>query len=435
MTVFVPIVLGIFLLLLLITLFKLDAFISFILVCLFVGIFGGLSLEETVTTIQLGMGETLSSLVIILGFGAMLGKLIAESGAADNITHKLVTKFGLKHIQFSLILVGFIIGIPLFYTVGFVILVPFSIALASKTKLPLLYIGLPMLASLSVTHGFLPPHPAPTGIANMYGAALDKTMIYGIIVGIPSILAAKFLLSGTMNRLVPKLNPKFIVSDSNSEFKSPNLTVSLIISLLPVILIGGSSLYHLIFIENLIIKGFGNPSIAMLSSVLAGIYFLGIRTGRNISDIMTILREAVSSIAMVLLIIAGAGAFKQIMIATEISPQLGTFFQSLGLSPIILSWLIAAIIRIIVGSATVAGLTAAGIMLPMVEPSGIAPELLVLATGSGSIFFSHINDGGFWLFKEYFNMSIKETLQSWTIMESIVSLTGLIGVLILNLII
>ena len=210
MTVFVPIVLGIFLLLLLITLFKLDAFISFILVCLFVGIFGGLSLEETVTTIQLGMGKTLSSLVIILGFGAMLGKLIAESGAADNITYKLVTKFGLKHIQFSLILVGFIIGIPLFYTVGFVILVPFSIALASKTKLPLLYIGLPMLASLSVTHGFLPPHPAPTGIANMYGAALDKTMIYGIIVGVPSILAAKFLLSGTMNRLVPKLIPKFI---------------------------------------------------------------------------------------------------------------------------------------------------------------------------------------------------------------------------------
>ena len=153
------------------------------------------------------------------------------------------------------------------------------------------------------------------------------------------------------------------------------------------------------------------------------------------SEIMTILREAVSSIAMVLLIIAGAGAFKQIMIATEISLQIGAFFESLGLSPIILAWLIAAIIRIIVGSATVAGLTAAGIMLPMVEASGIAPELLVLATGAGSIFFSHINDSGFWLFKEYFNMSIGETLQSWTVMESIVSLVGLMGVLILNLIV
>ena len=152
------------------------------------------------------------------------------------------------------------------------------------------------------------------------------------------------------------------------------------------------------------------------------------------SEIMTILRDAVSNIAMILLIIAGAGAFKQIMIATETSIQIGTFLQSLGLSPIILAWLIAAIIRIIVGSATVAGLTAAGIMLPMVENSGIAPELLVLATGAGSIFFSHINDGGFWLFKEYFNMSIKETLQSWTVMESIVSLVGLLGVLILNLI-
>ena len=433
--VFIPIILGIFLLLFLITFVKLDTFISFILVCLFVGIVGGLSLEETVTTVQLGIGKTLGSLVIILGFGAMLGKLIAESGAADKITHKLVAKFGLKNIQFSLILVGFIIGIPLFYTVGFVILVPFAIALASKTKLPLLYLGLPMLASLSVTHGFLPPHPAPTAIAGIYGAALDKTMIYGAIVGIPAILAAKFLLSGTMNRLIPKLKQEFIVSDVSTEFKTPNLTISLTISLLPVILIAGNSLYHLIFNYNPIIKGLGNPAIAMLCSVLAGIYFLGIRTGRNMSEIMTILREAVSSIAMVLLIIAGAGAFKQIMIATEISLQIGAFFESLGLSPIILAWLIAAIIRIIVGSATVAGLTAAGIMLPMVEASGIAPELLVLATGAGSIFFSHINDSGFWLFKEYFNMSIGETLQSWTVMESIVSLVGLMGVLILNLIV
>ena len=343
MTVFIPIIFGIFLLLLLITLIKLNPFISFILVCLFVGIFSGLSLEETVKAIQLGMGKTLSSLVIILGFGAMLGKLIAESGTADNITHKLVIKFGLKHIQLSLILVGFIIGIPLFYTVGFVILVPFAITLASKTKLPLLYIGLPMLASLSVTHGFLPPHPAPTAIANMYSAALDKTMIYGIIVGIPSILVARLLLSRTMNRLVPKLREEFIISDLKTEFKTPNLTVSLIISLLPVILIAGSSFYHLIFDENIIIKGLGNPSISMLCSVLAGIYYLGIRTGRTMSDIMTVLREGVSSIAMVLLIIAGAGAFKQIMIATEISLQLGTYFQSTGLSPLILAWLIAAI--------------------------------------------------------------------------------------------
>ena len=433
--VFIPIILGIFLLLFLITFIKLDTFISFILVCLFVGIVGGLPLEETVTTVQLGIGKTLGSLVIILGFGAMLGKLIAESGAADKITHKLVAKFGLKNIQFSLILVGFIIGIPLFYTVGFVILVPFAIALASKTKLPLLYLGLPMLASLSVTHGFLPPHPAPTAIAGIYGAALDKTMIYGAIVGIPAILAAKFLLSGTMNRLAPKLKQEFIVSEANAAFKPPNLTVSLIISLLPVILIAGSSLYHLIFNYNPIINWLGNPAIAMLCSVLAGIYFLGIRTGRNMSEIMIILKEAVSSIAMVLLIIAGAGAFKQIMIATEISLQIGAFFESLGLSPIILAWLIAAIIRIIVGSATVAGLTAAGIMLPMVESSGIAPELLVLATGAGSIFCSHINDSGFWLFKEYFNMSIGETLQSWTVMESIVSLVGLMGILILNLIV
>jgi Gnt-I system high-affinity gluconate transporter len=430
--VFIPIILGVIALILLVTWVKLDTFISFMLVCLFVGLASGLSITATVNAIEKGIGNTLSSLVMILGFGAMLGKLVAESGAANKITNSLVKSFGLKNIQLALIVTGFIVGIPMFYTVGFVILVPLVIAIAHNTKLPLLYVGLPMLASLSVTHGFLPPHPAPTAIAGMYGADMGLTLIYGIIVGIPAILSAKFLLSKTMKRIQPVLLKDYVVETDN-RFAIPPLKICLIIALLPVILIGGSSLIKLYLPKNIVIEAIANPAVAMLITVLMAIYFLGIRTGRKTTEVMKILSSAVSSIAVVLLIIAGAGAFKQIMVDTHVSEQIGQVLGSLGLSPILLAWLIAALIRVSVGSATVAGLTAAGIMKPMVAVSGVSPELLVLATGAGSITLSHINDGGFWLFKEYFNVSIKETLLSWTLMETTVSVVGLIGILILNL--
>ncbi len=430
--VFVPLLLGIILLVLLVTVVKLDTFISFMLVCLFVGISGGLSVTDTVAAIQTGIGNTLSSLVIILGFGAMLGKLVAESGAANKITNSLVKRFGIKNIQFSLIVTGFIVGIPMFYTVGFVILVPLVIAIASNTKLPLLYVGLPMLASLSVTHGFLPPHPAPTAIAEMYNADLGLTLLYGIICGIPAITAAKFLLAKTMKRIQP-IPLKDYVVETDDRYTVPSLTTCLLIALLPVILIGGASMVQGLIGQNTVVDAIGNPSIAMLASVLAAIYFLGIKTGRNTTSVMKILGVAVSSVAGVLLIIAGAGSFKQIMIETNMSEQIGDVLGGLGLSPLILAWLIAALIRVSVGSATVSALTAASIMLPMVGTSGVSTELLVLATGAGSITFSHINDGGFWLFKEYFNVSIKETLMSWTMMETTVSIVGLICVLILNL--
>jgi Gnt-I system high-affinity gluconate transporter len=429
---FLPIILGIILLVVLVAVVKLDTFISFMLVCLFVGLTGGLSVTEAVTAIQTGIGKTLGSLVIILGFGAMLGKLVAESGAANEITNKLVSLFGIKNIQIALIATGFIVGIPMFYTVGFVILVPLVIVIASKTKLPLLYVGLPMLASLSVTHGFLPPHPAPTAIAEMYGADLGLTLIYGIITGIPAIFVAKWVLTKTMKTIQPVLLKEYVV-EVNDEFKTPTFMTGFAIALLPVLLIGGASLMKMLVGENPVILAIGNPAIAMLLSVLAAIYFLGIRSGRPVKNVMNILTSAISGVAAVLLIISGAGAFKQIMIETKISDQMGAVLGQLGMSPLLLAWLIAALIRVSVGSATVAALTAAGIMMPMVGNAGVPPELLVLATGAGSITFSHINDGGFWLFKEYFNVSIKETLLSWSLMETTVSIVGLIGVFILNL--
>ncbi len=432
--VFLPIIIGIVLLVLLVAVVKLDTFISFVLVCLLVGVTGGLTMAQSMDAIEAGIGNTLSSLVLILGFGAMLGKLVATSGAADQITNSLVSLFGIKNIQIALIITGFIVGIPMFYTVGFVILVPLVITIATTTKLPLLYVGLPMLASLSVTHGFLPPHPAPTAISEIYGADLGLTLIYGIIAGIPAILTAKFLLAGVMKRIRPTPLKEFVV-ERDERFAVPPMSTSIIIALLPVMLIGGSSLLNTFIPNNAVITSIGNPSIAMLISVLAAIYFLGIRTGRKLSDVTKALSESIAGIAGVLLIIAGAGAFKQIMVATEISGQIGQLLGSLDLSPLLLAWIIAALIRVCVGSATVAGLTAASIIMPVVASSNVSPELLVLATGAGSITFSHINDGGFWLFKEYFNVSIKETLMSWTLMETSVSIVGLGVVLLLSLIV
>ncbi len=432
--VFLPLIIGIILLVLLVTVVKLDTFISFMLVCLFVGITGGLSIAESVDAIQTGIGSTLGSLVIILGFGAMLGKLVAESGAANTITNFLVAKFGLKHVQMALIVTGFIVGIPMFYTVGFVILVPLVIAIASNTKLPLLYVGLPMLASLSVTHGFLPPHPAPTAIAEMYNADLGLTLIYGIICGIPAILGAKILLSKTMKRIQPDYLKEY-VAETDDRYKIPSVKTALMVALLPVLLIGGSSILRIIIGESVLVEILGNPSIAMLLSVLAAVYFLGIRTGRKMNDIAKTLTSAVSGVAVVLLIISGAGALKQIMVDTEISDALGMALSDIGMPPLIMAYVIASLIRVSLGSATVAGLTAGTIMAPLIGPTGVSPELLVLATGAGSITFSHINDGGFWLFKEYFNVSIKETLLSWTLMETSLSFIGLLCILLLDLIV
>jgi len=402
------------------------------LVCLFVGITGGLSIPEGMTAIQEGIGKTLGSLVMILGFGAMLGKLVAESGAANKITNKLVGWFGIKNIQLALIVTGFIVGIPMFYTVGFVILVPLVIAIAAQTRLPLLYVGLPMLASLSVTHGFLPPHPAPTAIAEMYGADVGLTLLYGIIAGIPAILAAKFLLAKTMQRIRPIPLKEYVV-ETNTKFRIPSIATCLAVALLPVVLIGGVSLLQSIIGENDVLSALGNPAFAMLIAVLVAIYFLGVRTGRSMTEVMKILSSAISGVAGVLLIIAGAGAFKQIMIATGVSDEIGASLGGLGLSPLLMAWLIAALIRVCVGSATVAALTAASIIMPIfATTTDCSPELLVLATGAGSITFSHINDGGFWLFKEYFNVSIKETLLSWTLMETTVSIVGLLMVFVID---
>jgi Gnt-I system high-affinity gluconate transporter len=408
-----------------------------VIVSLSVAIAEGMSLGDAVLSIENGIGSTMGFIVMILGFGAMLGKLVSESGAAQRITTKLVDAFGKKYLQLALMLTGFIVGISLFYDVAFFIMIPLIFTVAATTRLPLLYVGLPMLAALSVTHGYLPPHPAPTAIVGMFQADLGKTMVYGIIVAIPAIIISGPILSRALSRIDARPLQEFISSKPMNEEALPGFWVSLFSALLPVILISFSTIANFFMAEESMIRkllGYvGNPVIAMLISVLVAVYTLGLARGRKIGDIMKSLTHSVVSLTVIMLLIAGAGALKQVLIDSGVSKYIGDLLSQSSISPLILGWLIATTLRFCVGSATVAGITTAGIVLPLISATGVKPELMVLAIGSGSLMLGHVNDGGFWLFKEYFNLSIKDTLKSWTIMETSIGVTGLIGVLILSL--
>lgn len=430
-------VVAILLLIILVVSFKIDTFISFLLVSIGLGIAVGMDIQHISASITKGIGNTLGPLVIILGFGAMLGKLVADSGAAQQITASLTKIFGTKNIQWGMALAGLIIGIPLFYTAGFIVVIPLIFAIAATTRLPLLYVGIPMLAALSVAHGFLPPHPSPTAIAEQLHADMSKTLIYGIIIAIPTISLAGPLFAKTLKRFNPKPPADILQIKSLPVEQLPGIGISLVTALMPVILLAVTAII-LFFVSpegflGKIMTFLGDPNIAMLLSVLIAIYFLGMRRGNKIPVIMKQLEEAFKSISVILLIIAGSGIFMQVMSDGGVSVYIGQLLKDMQLSPLVLGWLIAAIIRVCIGSATVAGLTTVGIMLPILGfNQHIHPELMVLSIGAGSLMFSHVNDGGFWLFKEYFNLTIKQTFLTWTMMETIVSVTGLVGVLILN---
>jgi len=431
--------LGIIILLLLIIVFKINAFISFIIVALFLGIAEGMPLAKVISSVQQGIGETLGLLVLILGFGGMLGKIIAESGAAQKIATRLTASFGLKNIQWALVVTGFIVGIPMFYNVGFVVLIPLVFTVAASTGLSLMYVGIPLLASLSVTHGFLPPHPSPTAIATMFGADIGKTMGYGIIVSIPAIVIAGPLFSRTLKRIKASPIKEFVNPRILKNEEMPGIWNSVLATLLPVILIGSASVSSFVFPEGNKIRtilGFlGDPVVAMLLSLLSAVYFLGLKRGKKMTEIMDSIAHSVGSITMVLLIIAGAGGFKQVLVNSGVSENIAELLNKSSISPLLLAWIISALLRICVGSATVAGLTTASILLPLATNGTVNKELFVLSIGAGSLMLSHVNDTGFWMFKEYFNLSVKDTFLSWSIMETLVSIIGLAGVLILNLIV
>ena len=427
---------GILALFLLVAVIRLNTFISFILVALGIGIFQGMPLDQLVGSLEKGIGNILGFLVMILGFGAMLGKLVAESGAAQRITEGLVAYFGVKNTKIAVMLTGFLVGITLFYSVGFVILVPLVFTVAASTGLPLIQVALPMLASLSVTHGFLPPHPAPSALSVMFEADLGKTLLYGVIVSIPAILISGPVLVRFLPKVQARPIKEFQASRIFTKEEMPGLGISLFTTLLPVLIIGIATV--LIELNSLsaqtttVVEFIGNPVIALLITVLFAAYVLGIRRGKSVKEVMDIYANSIKGITMVLLIIAGSGALKQILVDSGVSQEIGVMLEGINISPLIIAWFIATVIRFTVGSATVAGLTAAGIVLPLVSATDVSPELMVLAIGSGSLMLSHLNDSGFWLFKEYFNLTIKETLSTWTVMETSIGISGLLGVLALN---
>jgi len=428
--------LGILALILLIAVVKLDTFLSFIVVSMGIGIASGLDVIAVGKAIQDGVGDTLGDLTLIIGFGAMLGKLVAESGAASKITDALLKKVGTKNLQWGLALAGFVIGIPLFYNAGFIIVIPLIFAVAQASGFNMLYVGIPMLASLSVAHGYLPPHPSPAAIALQLNADLGKTLLYGLIVAIPAIAIAGPIFAKTLKNF--KINPDVSIFGFKEipKDKQPALGVSLLVALMPVILLSMGSVVKGYFPDSQFIQLMSEPYFGMLLSVFFAVYFLGIRQGRTLEDVSKSLADSFKDIAVILLIIAGAGALKQILSASGTSTYIGELLQNVKINPLLLGWSTAAFIRICVGSATVSGLTAVGILAPLfASQPDFQPELMVLAIGSGSLIMGHMNDGGFWLFKEYFNLSIKDTLRTWTVMETLVSVVGLIGVLILSVIV
>lgn len=426
------------LLILLISYFKVDAFLSFVAVSAVAAIFLGVPLDTIPAIIDKGVGSILGDLTLIIVLGAMLGKLVAESGAAQKIADVMVYAFGTNKIQWGLMITGFIVGIPLFYGIGFVLLVPIIFSIVYQYRLPAVYIGLPMLAALSVAHGFLPPHPSPVALVSLFNADIGITLILGILIAIPAIILAGPIYSKTLKNVKTGPLKLFEKEVTVSRYTVPGKTNSFISATLPVFLLIIATTIPYLFpamtggaarLNSFI----GAPSIVMFIALVVATYTLGIRQGRSIKSVMSVYTDAVKDIAPILLIIAGSGIFKQVMEDSGVSLELGKTMESLKIHPLILGWMIAGILRGCVGSATVAALTAAGIIMPLMTQANVNPNLMVLSLGAGSLMFSHVNDSGFWLFKEYFNLSIKDTLRSWSVMEIIVSVVGLLGVLVLNM--
>jgi len=422
-------------LVLLITQFKINAFLAFLVVSILAGLLLGIEVSKITASIQKGLGDMLGSLVIVVASGAMLGKLTAESGAAQQIASGMMKLFGERYIHWALMITGFVIGIPLFYNVGFVLVIPLIFSVAYKYKLPAVYIGVPMLASLSVTHGFLPPHPSPTALVAQFNADMGATLFYGILIGIPTSIIAGPIFARTLKK-IQSTPLKIFNSEPLPEDKLPGLGISVFTAMLPVILIAFTTILGNIVKEEGLLKTiitfFSDAAIVMILSLAVATYTLGLRMGMTMKKVMDVYGDAIKDIAMLLLIMGGAGTLKQILTDSGVSNEIGLILNGLDVHPLLLGWSIACVIRVCVGSATVAGLTAAGIVMPLLSRPDVDPNLMVLAVGAGSLMFSHVNDAGFWLFKEYYNLSIKDTIRTWSLMETIVSIVGLAGVMTLE---
>ena len=452
----VSVLIAIAILLVLVHALKLDAFFALILTAFVVGIMNGMDVLGVLQSLLKGIGATLGNVALVLVFGAMLGRLVGESGAARAIAEWLVRISGTRRMQFAMAATGILVGMPMLYNAGFIVVIPLVYSVAATTGLPLVSLGLPLASGLSVTHGFLPPHPAPTFMAFVYGANMSQTHALGMVVMVPAVLLGGVYLTRMLTRFrvaqgsVPKeLNEDHPIDPAHL----PSVGISVFTILVPVFLMlfGGlvDALTHTTGIDpfrpdydfraglaaavpDAALRAFvigtkfvGNANVALFVAVFVALYTLGRRRGRTMPQLMESLRHGVAGVATILMLIAAGGAFSQVLRDAGVGNYVAARAAGMQLNPLLLAFGVASLLRLAVGSATVAGMTTAGLVAPMVAASGVSPELMVLATGAGSLMFSHFNDTGFWMFKEYFNLTIPQTFATWSVMEMGVALVGM----------
>jgi len=421
-------------LIVLITVFKLNPFITLLLASLALAVATGMPLSTIVHSFEAGVGATLGHIAIVVALGTMLGKMMAESGGADQIAHTMIRFFGEKRIHWAMMVIGLVIGLPAFFEVGFVLLIPIAFTVARRTRTSLVLVGLPMVAGLSVVHGLVPPHPAALLAVTIYKADVGRTIFFALLVGIPTAVIAGPLYA---KLIAPHIhlaadNPmaaEFV--DHGKEQSLPGFWLTLFTILFPVILmLVGSWADGVSKPGSAVNQGLhlvGNDDMALLIGVLLSFFTLGRLRGFTRATILRFSNECLAPTATITLLVGAGGGFGRILQDSGVSQAIiGVAMQS-HVPLLLLAWLLAALMRLAVGSATVAMTTAAGIVAPIaLHVGGVRPELLAIATGAGSLIFSHVNDGGFWLVKEYFNMSVADTMKTWSVCETIISVTALI---------
>jgi gluconate:H+ symporter, GntP family len=421
-------------LILLVAVLKLNPFISLLLASLALAVVADMPLSTVVHSFETGMGNTLGHIAIVIALGTMLGKMMAESGAANQIAYTLIRLFGEKRIHWAMVIIGLIVGLPAFFEVGFVLLVPIAFTVARRTRTSLVMVGLPMVAGLSVVHGLVPPHPAAMLAVTIFHADVGRTIFYALIVGIPTAILAGPIYAKFIDRHVhiPTENPmadQFV--DHGEEASLPGVGISLFTVLLPVLLMLVGSWADAVSAKgsffNEALHLAGNDDMALLIGVLLSFITLGSMRGFTRQTILRFSNECLGPTAAITILVGAGGGFGRILQDSGVSRAIITVALHSHVSLLLLAWLLAAAMRLATGSATVAMTTAAGIVAPLALASPhVHPELMAIATGAGSLIFSHVNDGGFWLVKEYFNMTVPETMKTWSICETIISVVALL---------
>ncbi|GGL02216.1 gluconate:H+ symporter, GntP family protein [Sphaerisporangium melleum] len=432
---------GIALIVVLITRFKLHPFLSLTLGSLAVGAVAGLPMTEVIGSFTTGFGSTAAGVGTLIALGAMFGRLLADSGGAGQIVDTIVGRSSARSLPWAMAAVGAIIGLPMFFEIGLVLLMPVIFLVSRRSGLSLVKIGIPALAGLSVMHGLVPPHPGPLAAIDALKADLGLTLVLGVLVALPTVAVAGPLLARYAARWVQVPAPELYDSEPGEpDARRPSFARTVATVLLPVVLMMGKAVADLVAAEGALARSvldfLGTPLVALLIAVIVAIFTLGRGGAMDRKAITASLENSLPPIAGILLIVAAGGGFKQTLVDSGIGKLVADWVQSSGLSVLLLAWLVAVLIRLATGSATVATVTASGILAPLVPALGTGEtSLLVLAIGAGSLFFSHVNDAGFWLVKEYFGLSVGQNIKTWSVMETVISVVGLVLVLALDLVV